>query len=553
MMNRFKPVLKWFAIVLCIVGCETFLSFLYLSFTFRAYGVIEAAAWRTPRSMLGIGFICLGLSAACLVLYRFGLPLRWLKPVFKWLVVGGRRMLLRVVLAVIILALAAIFFVSLRCFRSASSPSLKQRTEAALGVKLETLRAEGLPITLAELDKWYGTPPPEENAATILQQAFALYVKPAASSGRHRNREEDARESPLPIINRAPLPPASEPLPAEMGDAIAEFLLQNEAALKLLHIGTSMRACRYPIDLTKGSFVLLPHLSNVRMGTWLLALEMLWRIDNDQPDSAIDSSRDCFGLARTLAREPVLISQLVRLGCQLTIMPCLQRLLTRTALSDEQLERLDRILIDAEEPEGLTRAFVGQRCNLVWIYELYRQQIRKPARSWPTIQEFRQMSWRDVYYYPQEVARQRQYYSSGQFELDVLVSFDLRTATIRASQLPFPEQLAAAKLIAREEDTYSRGGSSFMIMPASISSMIKQAKCAAALRAARGAIAVERYRLAHGAAPENVDHIPIADPFNGQPLRFKKLALGYVVYSVGDDERDDGGDEKRDITFAVDR
>ena len=43
----------------------------------------------------------------------------------------------------------------------------------------------------------------------------------------------------------------------------------------------------------------------------------------------------------------------------------------------------------------------------------------------------------------------------------------------------------------------------------------------------------------------------LSDPFDGQELRYKKLATGYVDYSVGNDRVDDGGDEKKDITFTV--
>jgi hypothetical protein len=463
----------------------------------------------------------------------------------------GKRRFARVLLVIVFLSLAGACLAGLAYYRSASA-FLKNRMEAALNVRIETMRAEGLPVTLAELDKWYVTLPPDQNAATVLQQAFALYAKPVGRNGRRRGAG-DEQESPLPIIGPARLPPASEPLPAEMKEAIAETLAQNEAALKLLHRGASMRACRYPTDLTKGFSVRLAHLENVRMGARLLTLEMLLRIENGQSDPAIESARDCFGLAHTLAHEPVVISQLVRFGCQWTAMPCLQRLLTRVTLSDEQLAQVNQMLIDAEEPEGLTRAFVGERCNLIEIYGPYRQSISAPMRYWPTLQQLRNMSWHDAYYYPQEVAKARRYSSSGLFALDALVAFELRTATIQASQLPLSEQPAAAKTIMREEDTYSRGGSSFMIMPAAGASIIKQAKTVAVLRAARGAIAAERYRLAHGKIPDKLDADSIIDPFNGQPLRYKKLTLGYAVYSVGEDRSDDDGDQRKDILFTVDR
>lgn len=87
-----------------------------------------------------------------------------------------------------------------------------------------------------------------------------------------------------------------------------------------------------------------------------------------------------------------------------------------------------------------------------------------------------------------------------------------------------------------------------------------------------GGLAVERYRLARGALPETLrDLVPTyipdvpSDPFDGKPLRYKRLERGYVIYSVGPDGNDDGGKEPPpavkgkpntsayDITFIVER
>jgi hypothetical protein len=80
-------------------------------------------------------------------------------------------------------------------------------------------------------------------------------------------------------------------------------------------------------------------------------------------------------------------------------------------------------------------------------------------------------------------------------------------------------------------------------------------------------VAVERWRLAKGALPDalgdlvpaHLDAIP-TDPFDGKPFRYKRLAKGYVVYSVGENETDDGGVEPTpgapgtgDICFTVER
>jgi hypothetical protein len=83
---------------------------------------------------------------------------------------------------------------------------------------------------------------------------------------------------------------------------------------------------------------------------------------------------------------------------------------------------------------------------------------------------------------------------------------------------------------------------------------------------------VQRYRLAAGGLPETLaelvpkylDTVP-KDPFDGDDMRYEKLAAGFVVYSVGEDLSDDGGKEEPprtkgrrergnyDVTFIVER
>jgi hypothetical protein len=88
------------------------------------------------------------------------------------------------------------------------------------------------------------------------------------------------------------------------------------------------------------------------------------------------------------------------------------------------------------------------------------------------------------------------------------------------------------------------------------------------LQMARTALAIERWRLSHGkqlpesltdVVPEMILTVPM-DPFDNGPLRYQKLAHGYLIYSIGPDFKDDGGKEKPastddftgyDITFRV--
>jgi hypothetical protein len=63
------------------------------------------------------------------------------------------------------------------------------------------------------------------------------------------------------------------------------------------------------------------------------------------------------------------------------------------------------------------------------------------------------------------------------------------------------------------------------------------------------ACALERYHLAHGEYPESLDTLAPQfvtkiphDIINGQPLHYRRTDDGrFVLYSIGWDEKDDGG------------
>ena len=80
----------------------------------------------------------------------------------------------------------------------------------------------------------------------------------------------------------------------------------------------------------------------------------------------------------------------------------------------------------------------------------------------------------------------------------------------------------------------------------------------ARIRAAGVAVAIKRYALVSGILPHRLDTMapdPLpavpADPYDGRPLRYRRTDGEYVVYSVGPDGRDDGGDAGKDIAVRV--
>jgi hypothetical protein len=71
---------------------------------------------------------------------------------------------------------------------------------------------------------------------------------------------------------------------------------------------------------------------------------------------------------------------------------------------------------------------------------------------------------------------------------------------------------------------------------------------------AKAALAIERHRLAGGKVPERLEelvprYLPAvpSDPFDGNPLRYRRTEPGYCLYSISEDGQDNGGKEKTDV------
>ena len=99
-----------------------------------------------------------------------------------------------------------------------------------------------------------------------------------------------------------------------------------------------------------------------------------------------------------------------------------------------------------------------------------------------------------------------------------------------------------------------------MLFPAISSTVRKSAAIQVSIDLARVACALERYRLANGEYPETLDvlspkfieNVP-HDIINGQPLHYRRTADGqFVLYSVGWNETDDGGQVALKENGAVD-
>jgi len=415
--------------------------------------------------------------------------------------------------------------------------SLKSRLQA----RIDAIRADGYPVTCAELDKWYTIPENAENAAYTFIDASWCY------------RELGEIKS-LPLIGEAKLPARTESLPDGMKTAITGFIADNNEALALLHKASAIEHCRYPIDLSSGSDVRLYHINELRKCIMLLNLEAIWHAENDKSQLAANSVMSGFSLARSLVKEPLYISQLVRMAYHRLTISSLERCINRTAFTDEQLASLIRCLIDAEDHSTLARAYDGNRC-------CFLDTLKKPESLKPAVTvDGKQIS-------PMNTTFFELYKAVGLVDMDAMLYLDFIDRYIEITKLP-PHQRKKASdaLEARLESISNIQTLLHMLMPGWSKAVTIELRSIAGLRSARTGLAVERYRLAAGKLPDALtdlvpaylDTVP-TDPFDGNEIRYKKLEAGFVVYSISEDLSDDRGKERTkestnwDVTFIVER
>jgi len=445
----------------------------------------------------------------------------------------GRKLKVSHILIVLLLIAVCAFVV----FRL----SVRSKLRARIG----TIRAAGYPVTLAELNEWYTIPEDAENAADTLIEAFLCY------------REWDKTElESLPIVGRAELPDRTEPLAEETKGLIAQYLADNQQALELLHEAAAMKHSRYPVDFSFGPGTLMYHCSDLRKGAMLLKLEAVLHAENNKLNLAARSVTSIFGIANSLAEEPVLISQLVHTGCQGLAVSSLERAINRVEFTDEQLVKLTQTVTNAEDLSAMSRVFAGEQCMGISIFKNPRALspglFGRGIPSAPILELYKAL---------------------GLADMDAVIYLDLMNDYIETTQLPLHQrQRAASTIEAKLKATSKVHILLHEFMPAFSRVITINIRSIAQLRTARVALAIQRYRLATGNLPDTLadlmptylDAVP-EDPFDGRELRYEKLETGFVVYSIGEDRRDDGGTERLptgerkkapsnwDITFIVER
>jgi hypothetical protein len=393
---------------------------------------------------------------------------------------------------------------------------------------------DGLPHTLAELNQSYAEPPEGQNAAISFRKGFdALQIASA-----------DRNATNLPYFGRAQFPPPDGLLAPAVKSAVASFVQRNQPALSCFEQAAKYDQSRYPIDLTQGAKTQLPHLAKVKQAAQLEALSGLVQSDARHPAEAANAVLMALASARSLESEPQLISQLTRGACVAIACAALERTLNQVALPPDALDRLKQGLDQAEAHEAggasFTCAMVGERASKLAILDLTPEQQQDLLNGALGVKNLPAELIKALKVSMTKRKKAERGFIEGTFRRALaarkeafparLKSDDVFVARVQAAQ---PRKLFFATLV----------------LPTLEGQAKKEAGSLSRLRLSQAAVALERFRATHNnqypnalaeLSPSILPAIPV-DPFDGQPLHYRKQDSGYRLYSIGPDLKDDGG------------
>ena len=421
--------------------------------------------------------------------------------------------------------------------------------QVRLSSAVKALGERGVPLTLAGLETLYPSVPARENAAEVYRQAFEAF---RADESRLMMRAWTTYYQPFLMMEKHV---CATPLKQEMKDGIAHHETANAAALEFLQAASLLRQCRFPVDLKRGVRLGSPlgeeesleHLAKLRELSEMLALQVLLHAENQEPELACHRILLITAMSRLLENEPVLHSQRARAAYNERAFRALEQALNRTRFTDGQLQRLSESFASAECPQAMAKALEAEQAFVVLTGDAWlRDTVERNGGTLLTLL-LKHQQW------------------VGLMDRDKTLYVQLSSRLVDAARHPSPAALETGLALNKEIWGAFIPNAVFRLffLGKQIDALETQAADVARMRIARTSLAVERWRAAKGSLPSSLadlvpDYLPspLEDPFDGKPVRYRQTAKGYVVYSVGEDQQDDGGnvDEHStgsDIALAV--
>lgn len=333
---------------------------------------------------------------------------------------------------------------------------------------------------------------------------------------------------------------------------------------------------RFPV-LQPSGILQLSNLEDIRTTSCLLAGAVATHLHYSRIPEAWTNLLALTVLATQWKPEPTSISLTSRFQVQAMAFATLWEALQAREWTDAQLAVLQEHWSRLDPWYSIPDTAALERAEALRVCELSRAETALPV--WATAAEFGQAclqqwhspsaitawtrnkfrAWRATVRYQRQTSYQDEatiayHYREKERELSAALSsrswLELRRLRVAGPTIPFKESAANSRL-AESEPTATDSAS---VTDPSPGSLISRAACAeSSRRIALFALALERLHLRTGTFPKTLEGIPAelrpalesVDFMDERPLRYRLEGDSYLLYSVGFDAVDDGGDAHR--------
>lgn len=431
-------------------------------------------------------------------------------------------------------------------------------------------RAAGEPITLQELAATRKPIPDDENAAVALMDIWqeedpAFWKAFRAGEKKLPDQLKTSYDPNLPVLGKNSSK-KTDILPWNENQLAAAraFVSTDEVRAKRIRESLSRPKAQFPLSLTDGYSMLMPHLASLRDEAKRLELVTLLAVTEKHPKLALSDLGELIRLSETMRDEPLLINQLVRISCIETAFTGIEQLLLYGAPNENQLQQISALLRTVDVRMAFHQGLLGERAFGISLF-------RKPINELGNEPGENSNDGESADSLPSGMTMNNSPINAfGFFSLDerlLLQTYDRLTDLSRDGNW---NHIAKAPEVIREAEIAASKFPPKIMSKMALPAPKAAEKCVsveARRRCALLAIEVVRFRQSHGGQlPDNLDSIvaknpdlPATDPFDGKQLRYRILPDGFVVYSVGPDRTDQKGVSKApknnrsayDVAFTV--
>lgn len=375
--------------------------------------------------------------------------------------------------------------------------------------EIARIKAAGEPVSAAELA---GKPIADsENGAVIYRKVFPMLPRVA------EKRDSETLASFLDHEERARDP--------KLWSQARQIVRRYSAALPIAREAAAKPKCQFRVDWRNPLEAEFPHYKHLRFLARLAGAKAVLDARAGDSHTAAVSLELTYTLSGAMKDEPGLIGALVRYAMIRCASQSLSEVCRGTAMSEADSTRLSAAIGRIQLDGSLANAFRGERAQAIVVFG----RLRSGADG----------------------SGERRFYGTlfGRTWLDSDESYYLREMRALIGKAARPYRSLRSYLAKHEDDVPRYAMMSGIMLPFGVRAAAAQDTAIATLRGDRIFLGLLAYRSRFRAYPDRLNDLrklnwrAADDPFSGRPFIYRREGAGFVLYSIGDDLKDNGGTE----------